>query len=195
MKVNQTSCLNRASIWPVSIITNSCSHSTIFINNTRFPLQLSYAATILTIWTSSIEPYVYFSYNQMLTPEDGSLCVLKHVGVNFTWTFNVFLINIVLWVRKLVIIENGHIDAWFKHVVLQWVSTYVNELLRAKLYIVCRQQKLKDNNLNYLVFIICCFSRWCSNSLAVALLCFWISCIRFTSSWCSSAYCCHCLCL
>ena len=30
----QTSCLNRAPIWPVSIITNSCTHSSIFIKNT-----------------------------------------------------------------------------------------------------------------------------------------------------------------
>ena len=29
-----SSCLNRASIWPVSIITNSCTHSSIFIKNT-----------------------------------------------------------------------------------------------------------------------------------------------------------------
>ena len=38
-------------------------------------------------------------------PEDGSICDPKHVGVNFTWTFNVFLINIELWVHELVIIE------------------------------------------------------------------------------------------
>ena len=48
-------------------------------------------------------------------PEDGSLCVPKHVGVNFAWAFNLFLINIVLWVHELVIIEAGHIDARFKH--------------------------------------------------------------------------------
>jgi len=48
-------------------------------------------------------------------PEDGSICDPKHVGVNFTWTFNVFLINIELWVHELVIIETGHIDARFKH--------------------------------------------------------------------------------
>ena len=39
-------------------------------------------------------------------PEDGSFCDPKHVGVNFTWTFNVFLINIELWVHELVIIES-----------------------------------------------------------------------------------------
>ena len=43
-------------------------------------------------------------------PEDGSICDPKHVGVNFTWTFNVFLINIKLWAYELVIIETGHID-------------------------------------------------------------------------------------
>ena len=37
-------------------------------------------------------------------PEDGSICDPKHVGVNFTWTFNVFLINIKLWAHELVII-------------------------------------------------------------------------------------------
>jgi hypothetical protein len=37
--------------------------------------------------------------------EDGSICDPKYVGVNFTWTFNVFLINIELLVRELVIIE------------------------------------------------------------------------------------------
>ena len=30
----KTSCLSRAPIWPVSIITNSCTHSSIFIKNT-----------------------------------------------------------------------------------------------------------------------------------------------------------------
>ena len=48
-------------------------------------------------------------------PEDFSICDPKHVGVNFTWTFNVFLINIELWVHELVIIETGHIDARFKY--------------------------------------------------------------------------------
>ena len=48
-------------------------------------------------------------------PEDGSICDPKHVGVNFTWTFNVFLINIELWVHELFIIESGHIDARFEH--------------------------------------------------------------------------------
>jgi len=49
-------------------------------------------------------------------PEDGSICDPKHVGVNFTWALNVFLINIELWVHELVIIiETGHIDARFKH--------------------------------------------------------------------------------
>jgi len=48
-------------------------------------------------------------------PEDGSICDPKHVGVNFTWAFNVFLLNIILWVHELVIIETGHIDARFKH--------------------------------------------------------------------------------
>jgi hypothetical protein len=48
-------------------------------------------------------------------PEDGSICDPKHVGVNFTLTFNVFLINIKLWVHELVIIETGHINARFNH--------------------------------------------------------------------------------
>ena len=30
--MEKISCLNRAPIWPVSIITNSCTHSSIFIN-------------------------------------------------------------------------------------------------------------------------------------------------------------------
>ena len=47
--------------------------------------------------------------------EDGSICDPKHVGVNFTWTFNVFLKNIELWVHELVIIETGHIGARFEH--------------------------------------------------------------------------------
>jgi hypothetical protein len=38
-------------------------------------------------------------------PEDGSICDPNHVGVNFTWTFNVFLIYTVLWVHELVIID------------------------------------------------------------------------------------------
>ena len=38
-------------------------------------------------------------------PEDGSIFVANHVGVNFTWAFNVFLIKIVLWVHELVITE------------------------------------------------------------------------------------------
>ena len=45
-------------------------------------------------------------------------------GVNFTWTFNVFLINIELWVHELVIIETGHIDARFKHEVYTWVMWF-----------------------------------------------------------------------
>ena len=51
-------------------------------------------------------------------PEDGSICDTKHVGVNFTRTFSVFLVNIELWVHELVIIETGHIDARFKHEVI-----------------------------------------------------------------------------
>jgi hypothetical protein len=35
------------------------------------------------------------------------------------WTFNLFLINTELWVHELVSIETGHIDARFKHEVLQ----------------------------------------------------------------------------
>ena len=45
-------------------------------------------------------------------PEDGSNCDPKHVVVNFTWTFNVFLINIELWVHELVIIETNN---WGSH--------------------------------------------------------------------------------
>jgi hypothetical protein len=47
--------------------------------------------------------------------EDGSICDPKYIGVNFTWTFNVFLINTELWVYELVIIETGQIDARCKH--------------------------------------------------------------------------------
>ena len=41
-------------------------------------------------------------------PEDGCICDPKHFGVNFTWTFNVFVINIELWVHELVIIETDN---------------------------------------------------------------------------------------
>ena len=54
-------------------------------------------------------------------PEDGSIFDPKHVGVNFTWTFNVFWINTELWVHELVIIETGHIDARIKHEVWKFL--------------------------------------------------------------------------
>ena len=60
-------------------------------------------------------------------PEDGSICDPKHVGVNFTWTFSVFLINIELWVHELVIIETGHIDARSKHEVYNSSSMYTSK--------------------------------------------------------------------
>ena len=41
-------------------------------------------------------------------PEDGPICDPKHVGVCFTWAFNVSLINIELWVHELVIIETTY---------------------------------------------------------------------------------------
>ena len=62
-------------------------------------------------------------------PEDGSICDPKHVGVNFTRTFNVFLINIELWVHELVIIETGHINARFKHEV--WIYLFYSMKLLA----------------------------------------------------------------
>ena len=58
--------------------------------------------------------------------EDGSICDPKYVGVNFTWTFNVFLINIKPWVHELVII--GLVI--FNHIrlgqQLVWVSKLVS---------------------------------------------------------------------
>ena len=50
------------------------------------------------------------------------------VGVNFTWTFNVFLINIELWVHELVIIETdiifcfGYASGWQYTLVLAWFN-------------------------------------------------------------------------
>ena len=52
------------------------------------PLNLLYTLARISCWP----------------PEDDSICDPKYVGVNFTWTFNVFLINIKLWVHELVII-------------------------------------------------------------------------------------------
>ena len=60
-------------------------------------------------------------------PEDGSICDPKQVGANFTWTFNVFLINIELWVHELVIIETGHVDSRFKHEIWN-LYAYFHEL-------------------------------------------------------------------
>ena len=40
--------------------------------------------------------------------------------------FNVFLINIELWVHKLVIIETGHIDARFKHEEIKYNFLYAH---------------------------------------------------------------------
>jgi len=41
----------------VCVCTVSCAKAQLAVHTHR----LSYAATILTIWTSSIEPFVYFS--------------------------------------------------------------------------------------------------------------------------------------
>ena len=58
------------------------------------------------IWFNGASPYSQCC-GGIWPPVDGSMCVPKHVVVNFTWAFNVFLINIVLWVHELVIIETG----------------------------------------------------------------------------------------
>ena len=58
-------------------------------------------------------------------PEDCSICDPKHVGVNFTWTFNVFLINIELWVHELVIIETLRIKSISSYV---WITESVQSV-------------------------------------------------------------------
>ena len=123
MQTSPDFMFNRASIWPVSIITNSCTHSKIFIKNTL----KAHVKFTPTCFGTQMEPssggeqlilakvYIWFNgaspYSQccggIWPPVDGSMCVPKHVVVNFTWAFNVFLINIVLWVHELVIIETG----------------------------------------------------------------------------------------
>jgi hypothetical protein len=70
-------------------------------------------------------------------PEDGSICDLKHVGINFTWTFNVFLINIELWVHEMVIIETDLFE--FKWVVNHACSDTNYTLLTISLYTVTDQ--------------------------------------------------------
>ena len=156
--VSISSCLNRASTWPVSIITNSCTHSSILTKNTLkarvkftptcFGSQMEPSSggqqlILATLYkrfngASQYSQYCggirkpmcayahigflmqpqYWLYglapmNRLYTlasiscwpPEDGSICDPKHVGINFTRAFNVFLINMELWVHELVIIE------------------------------------------------------------------------------------------
>ena len=111
------------------IITNSCTHGIIFIKNT-LKVHVQFTPTC---FRSQMEPssggqhlilakvYKWFNgaslapLNHLYTlariscwpPEDGSICDPKHVGVNCTWTFNVFLINTELWVHELVIIDTS----------------------------------------------------------------------------------------